>query len=207
MIQRSFGRNTAFAVMVALVIAGSSVFVAIASGNAVAAPGHDRTCARSTNSMQQLATIDNADDAKFQCLGLSLEGDRITAIHLETHDFSSNARSEVVEQVKIAEFPLAVVESSRGAVLDGVPGHDAIILRGHFSRPPGRADLVTVYLYNGFTSEYRSCPITLDHAPDTGWRLVNRLNQTVSHIIVRTRQIPVVGTFGIANLEGACVDR
>jgi hypothetical protein len=35
--------------------------------------------------------------------------------------------------------------------------------------------------------------------------LVNRLDQTISHIVVKTRQIPLLGTFGIANLEGACV--
>jgi hypothetical protein len=205
MMQRSFGRNAAFAGMAALALAGSPFLAATVPGDALAAPVRlDRACSHSTNSMQQLATIDNANDAKFQCLGLSLEGDRVTAFRLETHDFASNDRRAVVEQVKIAEFPLAVVESSHGAVLDGVPGHDAIILRGHFSRPADKAELVTVYLYNGFTSEYRSCRITLDKAPGAGWRLVNRLNQTVSRIIVRTREIPVIGMFGIANLEGAC---
>jgi hypothetical protein len=203
MIRRSFGRNAAFAGMAALALAGSPFLAATAPGDAIAAPVRlGRTCSHSTNSMQQLATIDNAADAKFQCLGLSLAGDRVTAIRLETHDFASNDGR--AEQVKIAEFPLAVVESSHGAVLDGVPGHDAIILRGHFSRPEGKAELVTIYLYNGFTSEYRSCHITLDRAPGAGWRLVNRLNQIVSHIVVKTREIPVIGTFGIAKLEGAC---
>ncbi len=204
MIQRSFGHNAAFACLTILALA-APVPGAIAPGSAVAAPVRlDRTCGHSTNSMQQLATIDNAGEAKFQCLGLFLEGDRVVAIRLETHDFASSDRRAVAEQVQIAEFPLAVVESSHGAVLDGVPGHDAIILRGHFSRPSGKAELVTIYLYNGFTSEYRSCRITLDRTPDAGWRLVNRLNQVVSHIVVRTREIPVIGTFGIANLEGAC---
>jgi hypothetical protein len=64
--------------------------------------------------------------------------------------------------------------------------------------------LVTTFLYNGFTSEYRSCQITLDRTPNAGWRLVNRLDQTVSHIMVKTREIPLIGTFGIATLEGAC---
>jgi hypothetical protein len=98
-----------------------------------------------------------------------------------------------------------VIESTRGAVLDGVPGHDAIVLRGRFFAGSGKLELVTSFLYNGFTSEYHSCEITLDRTPVTGWRLVNRLDQTISHIVVKTRQIPLLGTFGIANLEGACV--
>ena len=99
---------------------------------------------------------------------------------------------------------MEAVESSRGAVLDGVPGHDAIVLRGHVSAPPGKSELVTSYLYNGFTSEYRSCRITLDRTPDAGWRLVDRFDRTISHINVRTREMPLIGAFGIANLEGAC---
>ncbi|MBV8167941.1 MAG: hypothetical protein JO021_14190, partial [Alphaproteobacteria bacterium] len=63
--------------------------------------------------------------------------------------------------------------------------------------------LVASYLYNGFTSEYRSCPITLDRTPDEGWRLVNRFDQTISRIVVRTRELLVI-PYGIANLEGAC---
>jgi hypothetical protein len=205
MIRRSFGRNAAFAGITTLAMAGAPVLAALGPGSVFAAPSRQlRTCAHSTNSMQQLATIDDAGAGVFQCLGLSVEGDRIKAFRLETHDFASTDRHADEERIKVAEFPVAVVESSRGAVLDGVPGHDAIILRGRFSRPASRAELETAYLYNGFTNEYRSCRLTLDRVPDAGWRLVNRLNQTVSRIIVRTREIPVVGTFGIANLEGAC---
>ena len=146
MIQRSFGRNAAFAGIAALALAGSSFLAATVPGEAIAAPVRlDRTCSHSTNSMQQLATIDNAADAKFQCLGLFLQGGQVTAIRLETHGFASNDRSAAVEQVNVAEFPLAVIESNHGAVLDGVPGHDAIILRGHFSQPTRKAELGTVY--------------------------------------------------------------
>jgi hypothetical protein len=94
----------------------------------------------------------------------------VRAIRLETHSVADDDR----RQVEIAEFSLAVVESSHGAVLDGVPGDDAIVLQGHFPTPPGRAALTISYLYNGFTGDYRSCPMTLDQARDAGWRLVNR---------------------------------
>jgi hypothetical protein len=56
---------------------------------------------------------------------------------------------------------------------------------------------------NARDGNYQCCPVTLDQA-DVGWRLINRFEQTVWHIVVRTRRIPVIGMFGIANLEGAC---
>jgi len=188
----------------ALVLAGCLAFAAIdLRAPAAATSRPNETCAETPGSLQQLATIDNADDGSYQCLGLTFKGDAVEAIRLETHRVASAAGYPQAD-VKIAEFPVAVVESSHGAVLDGVPGHDAIILQGHFSTPPQTADLVTSFLYNGFTGEYRSCHITLGRVPDDGWRLVNQLDQTISHVLVATRRIPLFGTFGIANLEGAC---
>jgi hypothetical protein len=191
----------ALAGIAALALAGSLARAATGLGDASAAPS--TACAGSTNSVKYLATIDNAGERRFQCLGLSLEGQTVKAIRLETHSFASTGNPDA-QHIVIAEFSPAVLESSRGAVLDGVPGHDAIILQGHLSVPPGKTQLVTYYLYNGFTGEYRSCQITLDQAPNAGWRLVNRFAQPISHIVVRTRDIPVIGAFGIANLEGAC---
>jgi hypothetical protein len=46
--------------------------------------------------------------------------------------------------------------------------------------------------------------MSLDRTPDTGWRLVNSLDQPISHIVVRIRQLPLIGVVGIADLEGAC---
>ncbi len=66
---------------------------------------------------------------------------------------------------------------------------------------------MTTFLYNGFTNEYRSCPVTLDREPNSGWRLLNRFNQIISLIAVRTRQMPVIGAFGIADLDGVCSPR
>jgi hypothetical protein len=198
MITKFFARNTALVGLAALALAGSPV---------LAAPSRPAgICANSTATIRQLATIDN-DDAgtgDFQCLGLSLEGDTVKGIRLETHRFASAGAPAYADDVTVAEFSLATLASSHGAVLDGVPGHDAIILRGNFSTPPRSAELVLSYLYNGITSDYRDCPMTLNQAPPAGWRLVNRLDQTVSLIVVRTRKMFLFGTIGIDNLEGAC---
>jgi hypothetical protein len=208
MLRKSFGHRTVWAGMAALALAGSPVLAAIGlNPPALEAGRPGETCASSSAAFRQLATIDSRQDPKFQCLGLSLDGDTVTAIRLETHNFASTSRHPDSERVEIAEFPPAVVESSHGAVLDGIPGHDAIILQGHLASPPAKAELVTSYLYNGFTGEYRSCQITLERAPSGGWRLVNRDDQTVSHIEVKTREMPVFGTYGIAVLEGACTPR
>jgi hypothetical protein len=204
----SFGRNTVCAGIAALVLAGSPVLAAIGLDPPVLEAGRPGAiCANSSASIWQLATIESGQDPKFQCLGLSLDGDIVKAIRLETHNFASARRRPDAERIEIAEFSPAVVESSRGAVLDGVPGHDAIILKGHLTAPPAKAELVTTYLYNGFTNEYRSCRITLEQAPDAGWRLVNRDDQPVLHIEIKTREMPMIGTFGIAILEGACTGR
>jgi hypothetical protein len=197
LVQRFFGRYAGLAGIAALGFAASPALAATDLGKT-------ETCANSTDSIQHLATVDDARGGNFQCLGLSLEGGRVKAIRLETHSFESEGPRAEPRQVKIAEFPLATVESSHGAVLDGVSGHDAIILRGHFPTPQGQTALVISYLYNGFTGEYRSCSIILDRGPNAGWRLSNSLHHTIGHIVVRTRRIPVLGMFGIANLEGAC---
>jgi len=208
MLRKSFRRNTVWAAMATLALAGSPVLAAIGlTPPALEAGRPGETCTSSNASIRQLATIDSREDPKFQCLGVSLDGDTVMAIRLETHHFTSTGRHPESERVEIVEFPPSVVESSRGAVLDGVPGHDAIILQGHLASPPAKAELVTSYLYNGFTGEYRSCRITLERAPNAGWRLVNRDDETVSHIEVKTREMPVFGTFGIAVLEGACTPR
>jgi hypothetical protein len=205
MFRSPFERRVSLAAMVTVMLAGCPVFAAIGPSDPTVVPGQpSETCTRSTKLLKQLAMIDNTTDGSFQCLGVTLDGDTIKAIRVETHHFASPARSKDSERVKIEDFSQAEIESSHGAVLDGVPGHDAIILRGHLSAPSGRSQLVTTFLYNGFTSEYRSCQITLDRTPNAGWRLVNRLDQTVSHIMVKTREIPLIGTFGIATLEGAC---
>jgi hypothetical protein len=203
MSRKSFERNTALACMAALALACPAARAA--PPTPIATPEQTgQACSESTASTIQLALIEKSGDREFQCLGVSLDGDTIKAIRLETHNPPAAGRPTDQVQIKIEEFPQAVIESSHGAVLDGVPGHDAIVLRGHFSTPPGKAELVVSYLFNGFTSDYHSCQLTLAQTPETGWRLVNRLDQTVSHIVIQTRQIPMFGVYGIAILEGAC---
>jgi hypothetical protein len=192
--------------LTALALAGSPA-LAIGTVDPVVRPApQDEVCGKSSNSVQQLSMIEKPGDDNFQCLSLMLDGDTVTALRLETHRFASAPRRADAQRVEVTVFPLAVVESRRGAVLDGVPGHDAIILRGSISASSRKAELVASYLYNGFTSEYRSCPITLDRTPERGWRLINRFDQTISRIVVRTRDMLVI-PFGIADLEGACTQR
>lgn len=148
--------------------------------------------------------IDNTSEGGFQCLGVSVEGDTVKAVRLERHSLTAVAGQPVADRVRIVEFSAATVDSAHGATIDGIPGHDAIVLRGHFSTPPGKAEFEMSYLFNGFTGEFHSCPVTIDSTSESGWRLINRFNQTVSHIVVRIRQVPVIGIIGIADLEGAC---
>jgi len=134
---------------------------------------------------------------------LTIIDDAITAVRFETHRFSSDHGS-LSEKVKIIDFPVELIESSHGAVLEGEPGHDAVVLQGRFSRPPTGANLVIRYLYDGFTGGYRSCEITLARTTDSRWHLTNARHENISRILVKTWSIPFVGVAGIADLEGAC---
>jgi hypothetical protein len=159
------------------------------------------TCTTSTHSVRQLAMIDHTSDGGFQCFGVLVEGDTVRAIRLERHNFNPGAGTE---QIRVVEYPTTAVDSRRGAVIDGVPGHDAIVLRGHISNPSGTGELEISYLFNGLTGEFRTCRMVLGRTPNAGWRLVNHRDQPISLIGVRIREMPVIGVVGIANLEGAC---
>jgi hypothetical protein len=192
--RRRFG-GLPFLAVIALALAGSP---------ASAATGPVReVCKNHAGSVQQLAEILNTRDSGVQCLGLALSDGKVTALRIETHRFAKTGK-RVADPVQIAEFPVTEIESRHGAVLAGESGHDAVILQGRISSALGTADLVTRYLYNGLTGEYRSCAVRLDRGPDTVWRLLNRFNEQVSRIVVKTRSLPAFGVFGIADLEGAC---
>jgi hypothetical protein len=189
--------------LAALILAGSSALAAPAPVHAGAPP--DRAiCQTPSPSMQQLAEILNTRDSNIQCLGVTLDGASIKALRVETHRFVPVGDAAISDHVKVAEFSVAQIESPRGAVLDGAPGHDAVILQGHVSSDEGNVDLVTSYLYNGLTGEYRSCTMRLGRDRAAAWRLVNRFNEIVSRIVVRTRSLPALGVIGIADLEGIC---
>jgi hypothetical protein len=159
-------------------------------------------CDANTGSVQQLAEIFNTRDRNFQCLGVKVDGNALRALRIESHKLIGTATAPT-QNIRIAEFPMAELESQHGAVLDGTKGHDAVIVQGSVSPKDGDVELVTRYLYNGLTGEYRSCRIKLDHSAPA-WRLINQFNETVSRIVVKTRSVPVLGTIGIATLEGAC---
>ena len=154
-------------------------------------------------SEQQLAKIVKTRDDKFHLLSVKLDGNAdITGIRFETREAGRDPASEI----HVREFSLAVIASRHGAVLDGTPGHDAIILHGVV--PPGMtgASLAVSYLYNGITGETRECSVTLSRGQGTSWRLMNSRNQPVSLIVVKTRALPIIGTVGIETLEGICAD-
>jgi hypothetical protein len=192
---------TALAGAALVVLAGQSAQAGIGTERPAGRAEGQHACSNSTHSMRQLAMIDHTSDGGFQCLGVSVEGDTVQAIRLERHSFNPDTG---IEQIKIVEYPTTTVDSRRGAVIDGVPGHDAIVLRGHFSHPSGTGKLEISYLFNGITGEFRTCQMALGRTANAGWRLVNRLEQPISLIGVRIREVPVIGVVGIANLEGAC---
>ncbi len=198
MVRTGFG----WGLLLAAVFACSAFLGAAAHADQPRQPG--LPCGANTTFTWHLARIDGADGDSFQCLGALFEGDRVKAIRVETYRFTSDESRHGFDGVKVEDFPDSVLESPRGAVLDGVPGHDAIVLHGRMPASAGRVDLETSFLYNGITGEYRNCAIALERAPDVGWRLVDSLDRTISHIVVRTRQIPLIGMFGISTLEGAC---
>lgn len=166
-------------------------------------PAHIDAVCKTSDTVQQLAEISNTRDGNFQCLGVTVQGAALKALRVESHRLVEQADATVADTVKIAEYPVAQITSGEGAVLEGARGHNAVIVQGRLSATGGNVELVTSYLYNGLTGEYHSCRITLDRGADA-WRLINQYNETVSRIVVKTRSIPVFGTIGIANLEGAC---
>ncbi len=204
--RRNAAKQTAIlAGMGLLALGGSPVAATIGPEASAATPRQPAAvCATSSPSFQQIASLHKVGESDFQCLGVSLENGAIKGIRLETHHFNATDPPSALEQVKVEDFPQAALESDRGAVLDGIPGHDAIVLRGHFTTPSHQLALVASFLYNGFTDDYHGCEIAIVRSPDSGWHLVDRFNQTIFDIVVQTRKFPLIGDFGIANLDGAC---
>jgi hypothetical protein len=161
-------------------------------------------CSAAAESIKPLAEIRNTRDPNFDCLGLAVGHGSIRALHIEAHRFSTEGGRDQVEQVKTIEFAPADIERDAGVVLDGIPGHDAIILRGKFSANHRYAELETSFLYNGLTGEYHRCAVKIDGSGESNWRLVDAANKPIEQIVIRTWQLPLLGIVGIETLDGVC---
>jgi hypothetical protein len=194
--------GTALLVVFALVAAGASRGEERAGDARMAAD-----CATGSASVQPLAKIVNTRDASFDCVGLSLDDHaNIRALRFEKHELSprADAPTAVAAPVHVREFTPAEISSSRGAVLDGVPGHDALTLRGDLNDDKTTVPLLVSFLYNGLTGEYHSCTTTLLRGSDRRWRLLDARQRQVSLVRVQTWGLPLVGTVGIAAIQGLC---
>jgi hypothetical protein len=184
--------------------ARAAFLVTVAAMIAVAAradaPAPAAACRFAGASVQLLATVVTTRDTDVHCLGLDIDADRnITDIRIESHKGDAAAGG-----VHLKRFPIAAIGSDYGAVLDGRPGHDALILQGRIAEKASRAQLVIRYLHNGITGEFRSCALSLDKNAAGDWTLVNAHDRVVSRIVVKNWKIPILGTVGIETLEGVC---
>ena len=185
----------------------ASIGPAPADTQPMAAMGAD--CSSSAGRVQRLAKIVNTRDRNYHCLGVSVDADaNISGIRFETHDAALDRASPSPgsRDVHVRDFSLAEIASPHGAVLDGVPGHDAVMLQGDIPPAATAASLAVTFLYNGITGESRECSITLDRRQETSWHLMNSRNQDVSLIVVKTWTLPVIGTVGIETLQGICAN-
>ncbi len=165
------------------------------------------TCASASSSVQELAKIVNTRDETYQCLGVSVDSrEAITGIRFEMHGFDVDPASgkQIARNVRIREFAPAQLASEQGALLDGIPGHDAVMLRGDIDAEKTTASLVVKFLYNGLTDEFRACKAMLVRGQGGDWHLVDTYHRPVSLVVVKTWGLPVIGTIGIEALPGIC---
>lgn len=179
-----------------------------ALGDARSEPAAGLGCSPAPPSVQQIAKITNTRDRNFHCLGVAVDRQaNITAIRFETHEFDVDrqSRASASRNVKVREFAPRDIGSDKGVVLDGRPGHDAVILQGEIVEGRSSDGLVVKFLYNGLTNQFRECRIALKRGQDVGWRLVDAQNHPVPLVVVETWSLPLVGTVGIKTLQGLCV--
>lgn len=161
MIRRS---DLGFLIAGLIVLGGSALGLeprAAASGSTMTAD-----CRGTTGAVQPVATIVNTYDRNYQCLGVLVDaGANVGAIRFESHRLDGHDTNR--------EFSLAEVASDRGAVLDGRPGHDAMILRGRIAGRTTSA-LSLEFLRNGLTGEYRHCGFSLERDEYNRWHLFGR---------------------------------
>ena len=154
-------------------------------------------CRGSTGAVQPLAMVRNTYDRNYQCLGVRVDASaNVIAIRFESH------RSDGHDTDR--EFSPAEVASDRGAVLDGRPGHDAVILRGRIAARATTAALTLEFLRNGLTDEYRHCGFSLERDGYNRWHLLDARGRSQSLIVVETWSLPLLGTIGIDDVRGIC---
>ena len=195
------GRRTAplfFALAIAVAIASGIVETradGVAAGEA---------CADISAPLQRLATILNTRDKSFDCLSVNLdEKANIVGVRFEIYDVD-DAGTQSWGPVRVRDFTASQLATDRGAVLDGRPGHDALLLRMDFGAGKADIPLVVTFLYNGVTGEYRACNGSLSRTLDGNWHLVDAQGHDVSVLVVKTWGVPVVGTIGIESVQGIC---
>jgi len=165
-------------------------------------------CSPSSQSVQQIAKITNTRNRNFHCLGVALDSrSNIVAIRFETHEFDADreSRTGIQRDVKIHDFMPQDIASAKGVVLDGRPGHDAVILQGNIVGGRSSERLVVKFLYNGLTDQFRECRVGLKRSGDAGWHLVDGEDRPVPLVVVETWSLPLIGTVGIRTLQGLCV--
>src|SRR6185312_11856958 len=116
-----------------------------ASLDALARSSEDRACAARTQTIQPLAVVRNTRDHDFSCLGLIVDaGATPVAIRFEVHHGRAAAGDrQPAPHIEVKEFDRDLIASGKGAVLDGQPGHDAVILHGALPGPAGAARSAT----------------------------------------------------------------
>jgi len=168
------------------------------------AAGMAEDCASRSAAVQPLAKILNTRDASFDCLGLSVDARaEITGIRFEKHAAGAGLRPAPA-LADVREFAPAEVASARGAVLDGTPGHDAVLLHGEIDTGRATVPLTVTFLHNGLTGEYRACAASLDRGADGAWHLSDARHRRIAQVVVETWRLPVIGVVGIDQLRGLC---
>jgi hypothetical protein len=188
-------RVLGFLVAGLMVLGGSALGFEPGAGAAGLTMGAD--CRDGTGAVQPLAIVRNTYDRSYQCLGVRVDAwANITAIRFESY------RSDGHDTIR--EFSLANVASDHGAVLDGKPGHDAVILRGRIAARTTSAALTLEFLRDGLTDDYRYCGFSLERDEYNRWHLLDARGRSQSLIVVETWSLPLIGTIGIDDVRGIC---
>lgn len=166
-------------------------------------------CTALSREVQQLAKIVNTRNGDYHCLGARVDKQQnIISLRFETHRAgagpSGEGRGSNLATVQVRDFTPQQIASPYGVVLDGTPGHDAVLLQGRIVGGAVEQALLVRFLHNGLTGEFRACPVTLDRDEGAIWFLQNARRQEVSLIVVKTWSLPLIGAVGIDTMQGIC---